>query len=78
MKDKSFEFPWGVDVEREPFAGSQMGPMSTFLTLCHHHNEIPQKMPAIDEPFTYTSLSASFFGSFFSLLIPGLFPTYGH
>lgn len=24
-EDKSFEFPWRVDVEREPFAGSQMG-----------------------------------------------------
>lgn len=78
MKDKSFEFPWRVDVEREPFAGSQMGLMNTFLTLCHHHNEIPQKMPAIDEPI-YLHFSIRFlFREFFFLLIPGLFPTYSH
>jgi hypothetical protein len=74
MKDKSFEFPWRV-LKESPLPGAKWGLMNTFLTLCHHHNEIPQKMPAIDEPFTHFPLlfSASFF-----FLIPGLFPTYGH
>lgn len=41
-----------------------MGLMNTFLTLCHHHNELPQKMPAIDEPFTYNSYPLFFRGIF--------------
>ena len=39
-------------LRREP-----MGLMNTFASLCHRHNEIPQKMPVIDESFTYIFLS---------------------
>lgn len=51
-------------LKESPSPGAKWaGLMNTFLTLCHHHNEIPQKMPAIDESiYLHFSIRFSFRG----------------